>query len=64
MAVKEPRSCQRADIHSSAIQTAAETANHAVTGWPRTMVEPQPTMMTATASVTRLTQGKESSIVI
>src|SRR6267154_414668 len=32
MAVKEPRSCQKADINSSAIQIAADAANHAVTG--------------------------------
>src|ERR1700682_2629870 len=35
MAVKDPRSCQRADINSSAIQVVVDTANQAVTGWPR-----------------------------
>src|ERR1700730_2848624 len=32
MAMKEPRSCQRAAINSSAIQIAADAANQAVTG--------------------------------
>jgi hypothetical protein len=58
MAMKEPRSCQRADINSSAIQIVADVANQAVTGWPRTTLEPHPIMMTATASVTRLSQRK------
>src|SRR6266478_7620477 len=30
MAVKEPRSCQIADINNSAIQTTLDVANHAV----------------------------------
>src|ERR1700681_1678466 len=42
MAVKEPRSCQTADINSSAIQVVADAANHAVTGWLTTTVKPQP----------------------
>src|SRR6267154_2577873 len=32
MAMKEPRSCQRADINSSAIQIVDDAANQAVTG--------------------------------
>src|SRR2546427_10749612 len=62
MAVKEPRSCQRADINSSAIQIVADAANQTVTGWPMTTLEPHPIMMTATASVTRLSQRTELSI--
>src|SRR5260370_39323223 len=64
MAVKEPRSCQRADISSSAIQLVADAANHAVTGWLRTTLKPHPIMMIATANVTRLTQRAWSSIPI
>src|SRR6266436_3528093 len=64
MAMKEPRSCQRADINSSAIQIVADAANQAVTGWPRTTLAPHPIMMTATASVTRLSQRTELSIAI
>src|SRR5467141_334371 len=64
MAVNEPRSCQRADISSSAIQIVADAANQAVTGWPRTTLEPYPIMMTATASVRRLSQNTELSIPI
>src|SRR6266852_4875796 len=56
MGVKEPRSCQKADINSSAIQMVTDAANHAVTGWLRTMLKPQPIMTIATANVTRLTQ--------
>src|SRR4029078_12242677 len=56
MAVKEPRSCQKADIASSAIQIVADAANHAVTGWLRTTLKPHPIMMIATANVTRLSQ--------
>src|SRR5260370_689902 len=51
MAVKEPRSCQKADVNSNAIQIEADAANHAVTGWPRTKLEPHPIMMIATTSV-------------
>src|SRR5258706_3262005 len=58
MAMKEPRNCQRAAINSSAIQIMVDVANQAVTGWLRTTLEPLPTMMTATASVTRLSQRK------
>src|SRR6266481_6843759 len=54
MAGKEPRSCQIADINNSAIQTVADTTNHAVTGWVRMTREPHPIMMTATTNVTRL----------
>src|SRR2546422_9574233 len=36
MAVKEPRSFQKADINSSAIQIVADAANQAVSGWRRT----------------------------
>src|SRR5229473_4439739 len=64
MAVKEPRSCQRADINSSAIQIVADAANQAVTGWPRTTFAPHPIMMTATARVTRRSQRTELSIAI
>jgi len=32
MAMKDPRSCQRADINSSAIQIVVDAANQAVTG--------------------------------
>src|SRR5882762_9620761 len=56
MAVKEPRSCQRAHINSSTIQIAADAANQAVTGWLRRTLEPHPTITIATASVTRLSQ--------
>src|SRR6266446_4695136 len=64
MARKDPRSCQRAAISSSAIQIVADAANQVVTGWPRTTLAPHPTMMTATASVTRLSQRTELSIAI
>ena len=64
MARKDPRSCQRAAISSSAIQIVADAANQAVTGWPRTTLDPQAIMISATASVTRLTQRTELSIVI
>src|SRR5712671_4115588 len=64
MAVKEPRSCQKADVNSSAIHIVADVANHAVTGWPRTTLEPHPIMMIATANVTRLSQRTWSSILI
>src|SRR6267154_686972 len=56
MAGKESRSCQRADINSSAIQIVADAENQVVTGWPRTTLAPHPIMMTATADVTRLSQ--------
>jgi hypothetical protein len=56
MAVKEPRSCQKADINNSAIQIVTDAANHAVTGWPRMTLKPHPTMMITTAKVTRLSQ--------
>jgi hypothetical protein len=56
MAVKEPRRCQIADINSSAIQIVVDAANQAVTGWPRRTLDPHPIMMTATASVARLSQ--------
>src|ERR1700738_3380986 len=62
MAVKDPRSCQAADISSSAIQIVVDAANQAVTGWPRRTLEPHPVMMTATASVTRLSQWTYLSI--
>src|SRR5712691_4049323 len=64
MAMKEPRSCQKADINSSAIQTVADAENHAVTGWLRTMLEPHPIMIMATANVIRLSQRAWSSILI
>src|SRR6202795_4575812 len=64
MAVKEPRSCQKADINSSTIQIVVDMASHAVTGSLRTTLNPQPIMMIATANVTRLSQRAESSILI
>src|SRR5882762_326321 len=64
MAVKDPRSCQRADISSSAIQIVADAANQAVTGWPRTTLAPHPIMMMATASVTRRSQRTWLVIVV
>src|SRR5438105_11569124 len=62
IAVKEPRSCQKADNNSSAIQIVADVANHAVTGWLKTTLEPHPIMMTATTSVARLNQRAGLSI--
>src|SRR6266478_10046766 len=64
IAVKDPRSCQKADINSSAIAIVADAANHAVTGWLRTTLKPHPIMMIATANVTRLSQRAWSSILI
>src|SRR5882757_9249025 len=40
MAMKEPRCCHRADINSSAIQIVVDAANQAVTGWPRSTLDP------------------------
>src|SRR5260370_34812482 len=54
MAVKEPRSCQRADMNSSAIQIDVDAANHAGTDWLRTTLTPHPIMMIATPNVARL----------
>src|SRR5204863_3917369 len=45
MAVKEPLSCQKADINSSAMPIVAEAPNHAVTGWLTTTLKPHPIMM-------------------
>jgi hypothetical protein len=56
MAVKEPRTCQTADINSSAIQIVADVANHPVTGFPRTTIVPDPIMTSAPTSVRRLSQ--------
>src|SRR3984893_2482163 len=64
MAMKEPRSCQIADINNSAIQTVLDVANHAVTGWVRMTLKPHPIMMMATAKVTWLSQRAELSILI
>src|SRR5258708_15518577 len=64
MAMKEPRSCQIADINSSAIQTVLDVANHAVTGWVSITLKPHPIMMIATTKVTRLSQRAELSILI
>src|SRR5882757_4424083 len=61
MAMKEPRCCHRADINSSTIQTVVDMANQAVTGWPRSTLDPHPIMMTDTASVSRLNQRRELS---
>src|SRR6266853_5362989 len=54
--VKESRNCQRADISSSAIQTVADAANQAVTGWLRMTLRPQPIMMIAAANAIRPSQ--------
>jgi hypothetical protein len=56
MATKEPRSCQKADNTSNAIQIVIDTVNHEVTGWLRTTLKPHPTMIIATANITRLSQ--------
>src|SRR5258708_4102510 len=64
MAMKEPRSCQIADINSSAIQTVLDVANHAVTGWVSITLKPHPIMMIATTKITRLSQRAELSILI
>src|SRR6202790_840777 len=64
MAMKEPRSCQTAEINNSAIQTVLDAVNHAVTGWVKMTLKPHPIMMIATASVTRLSQRAEFSIFI
>src|SRR5260370_20667948 len=64
IAVKEPRSCQIADITNSAIQIVADAANHAVTGCPRTMLKPQPLIKIATANFPRHSQRAQSSILI
>ncbi len=58
MVVKEPRSCQAAEINSSAIQMVADAVNHAVTGWLRTTLKPHAIMMIATANVARLSQRR------
>src|SRR3984893_13301003 len=62
MAGKEPRSCQTADINSSAIEIMADAANQAVTGWLRTTLKPHPIIMTATANVARFSHRPQSSI--
>src|SRR6267142_1904435 len=49
MDVKEPRSCQIADINNSAMQTVADAANQPVTGWVKMTLKPHPIMMIATA---------------
>src|SRR5260370_23583970 len=64
IAMKEPRSCQIADINNSAIQTALDVANHLVTGWVRMTIKPHPIIMIATAKFTRLSQRTESLIII
>ena len=61
MAVKEPRSCQKADISSSAIAIVADAANQEETGLPRTTLKPHPIMIIARASVMRLNQRTVSS---
>src|SRR5258707_11972237 len=48
MEMKEPRSCQIADVNNSAIQTTLDMANHGVTGWVRMTLKPHPIMMIAT----------------
>src|SRR5229473_2402184 len=64
IAMKEPRSCQIADINNSAIQTALDVANHLVTGWVRMTLKPHPIMMIATAKFTRLSQRAEPLILV
>src|SRR5713226_5552646 len=64
MEMKEPRSCQIADINNSAIQTVLDVANHAATGWVSITLKPHPIMMIATTKVTRLSQRAELSILI
>src|SRR5258706_8165262 len=59
--VRGPRSCQRAKINSRAIQIVADEANQEVTGCPTTTLKPHPVIMTATASVARLSQRTYSS---
>jgi hypothetical protein len=61
IAVKEPRSCQTADINNNAIQIVADAANHAVTGCLMTTLTPHPIMMIATANVRRFSQRAWSS---
>src|SRR6266403_353692 len=62
MAAKDPRSCQRADINSSAIQIVVDAANQTVTGSPRRTPKPHPIIMTAMASVRRLSQWTYLSV--
>src|SRR5882762_8930309 len=64
MAVKEPRSCQIAEINNSTIQIVVDAANHAVTGWVRMTLKPHPIMMIVTTKVTRLSQRAKLSILI
>src|SRR5258708_3181624 len=64
MAMKEPRSCQMADINNSAIQIVVDAVTHAVTGWLRITLKPHPIMMIATAKITRLSQRAASSILV
>src|SRR6266404_7711992 len=64
MDVKEPRSCQIADINNSAMQTMADAANQPVTGWVKMTLKPHPIMMIATAAATRLSQRAKLSILI
>src|SRR6266403_4627771 len=64
MDVKEPRSCQIADINNSAMQTVADAANQPVTGWVKMTLKPHPIMMIATAAATRLSQRAKLSILI
>src|SRR5258708_16072463 len=42
MDVKEPRSCQIADINNSAMQTLADAANQPLTGWGKIAPKPHP----------------------
>src|SRR5258707_6434380 len=62
MAGEEPRSCQTADINSSAIEIMADAANQAVTGWLTTTLKTHPIIMTATANVALLRHRTKSSI--
>src|SRR6202171_2358836 len=64
MAMKEPRSCQIADISNSVIQTILDVANHSTTGGVRMTLKPHPSMMIATAKVTRLSQRAALSMLI
>src|SRR5467141_4821475 len=64
MEMKEPRSCQIADINNSAIQTTLDMANHGVTGWVRMTLKPHPIMMIATTKVIRPSQRAALSMLM
>src|SRR5260221_9009234 len=64
MEMKEPRSCQIADVNNSAIQTTLDMANHGVTGWVRMTLKPHPIMMIATTKAIRPSQRAALSMLI